>query len=91
MIVKVRPSNPVPPCVKLASRSAGSASCPPAWDSLVVLFPFTLGAQHLAAPIVELAAPLALAGEVAQLDGRAAVARSLNGSASGISLDIFHV
>lgn len=91
MIVKVRPSNSVPLASNLPAGQPGAAPCPPAWDSLVVLFPFTLGAQHLAAPIVELAAPLALAGEVAQLDGRAAVARSLNGSASGISLDIFHV
>ena len=57
---------------------------------LVVLFPLLDGAEHLTGPVIELTAPGALAGEVAQLDHGATMAGAFEDAPIGVTLDIFH-
>ena len=57
---------------------------------LVVLPPFLDGPEGLTAPVIELPAPVTLAGEVPEFHDSATMARALIDAPIGVTLDIFH-
>jgi len=57
---------------------------------LELLLPLLDGPEGLTAPVIELPAPVTLAGEVPQLHDSATMARALDNAPIGVTLDIFH-